>query len=243
MRIVNINRNRFQTLIFLCIAKRISGVTLIGEVKFSSKYLKYSTTLLIKAISEALEEYPSLNSMVKYGSNTKLIKLSDVDARLTISFDMTEDEKGVYSYIIHQSNKKSIQEIYQEISNIKEETIYNQAVYKKIKLLQKFPLFFGKIITKLLLLNPVHQAKTFGSFTVTSMGKRNQLLCIPISGSTFTFTIGCPKTITDSNDNMCCCNLVMVFDHRVLDGIEASNFLNSIKNRFSYHEKQLGQYL
>ncbi|PQQ39271.1 2-oxo acid dehydrogenase subunit E2 [Photorhabdus laumondii] len=235
MKLTKTQDNRKQTLIFLDIAKGIKGVTFVTKINISPCKMSYATSVLIKSISEALKEFRHLNCMMKYGNSTRLINMEAINARLTISKE-DESQEGIYTYTIENADNKSINNIYEEISSIKKEGLKKQTSYKKIRLIQKLPLFIGRLISKCLMFNPKNQASLFGSFTVTSFGKESQNLCIPISGSTFTFTLGCPE---QTEKDTYSCNLVMVFDHRVLDGVEASRFLNKVKSNFMEYESTL----
>ncbi|MEK9498489.1 2-oxo acid dehydrogenase subunit E2 [Photorhabdus sp. P32] len=235
MKLTKIQSNRKQTLIFLDIVNGIKGVTLVTKINISPCKMSYATSVLIKAIGETLKEFRHLNCMVKYGSSIRLINMEAINARLTISKE-DESQEGIYTYTIENADKKSTNTIYEEISLIKKEGLKKQTSYRKIRLIQKLPLFIGRLLSKWLILNPKNQASLFGSFTVTSFGKESQNLCIPISGSTFTFTLGCPE---QTEKDVYSCNLVMVFDHRVLDGVEASRFLNKVKSNFMEYESTL----
>ena len=237
MRLSKVCPWRKQTIIFLDIAKNIRGVTLVGEVRIKKTDIKYATPILIKAISEVLSSWPHLNCMVKIGSDHRLICMDEISARLTLSYDEERGSSGVYSALLKNTDKLTIQEINNELVKIKSEKFKKQ-IYKKFKLIQKTPVFWGKLLAKsILYFSPNMQKELFGSFTVTSFGKNSQHLCIPLSGSTFTFTLGAPKkNLADSY----LLNLVMVFDHRVLDGLEASIFLEKIKNNFSFYTAGTG---
>jgi pyruvate/2-oxoglutarate dehydrogenase complex dihydrolipoamide acyltransferase (E2) component len=224
-------------LIFLDIARKIQGVTLIDEVKIGKNNLKYATSVLIKSISEAIKDAPHLNCMIKYGTNDKLIKMDEISSRLTVCYEQKGKPCGVYSTVLQKTDNLTTLNIYDRIVEIKERGVNDLDSYRNITLIQKYPLFIGKLATKLmLLLNIKLQKDIFGSFTVTSFGKNSQNLCIPISGSTFTYTLGSPRTF---DNELYLLNIVMVFDHRVLDGLEASQLLNRVKENFSFYASQL----
>lgn len=233
MKLTRISKERKQTLIFLDLSKAVRGVTLITFLEISRHNLRYATAILIKAISEGMHAFPHLNSMVKYGSRQTLLCMHEINARLTISH-MGENSKGsVFSHLLLNTDTKSVSEIYNEIALIKNESLKKSDVYQKIKLIQSLPLMVGKLLSKITLLNPRNQEKLFGSFAVTSLGKNSQKCLLPISGSTFSFNIGAPFR---EENGILSCNLVMVFDHRVLDGLEASMFLDKIKECFIRYE-------
>lgn len=239
MKYKKIDSNRKQTLIFLELAKAIRGVALIDEIKSHRQYTKYATSLLIKSISDALDEERHLNCMIKYGSDNKLIELQDISARLTVSYENDGLSTGVYSSVITNTNNMSTLEVYRAISDLKSKGISSFDDSKRIRMLQRLPYFFAKWVSKFIFyFRPAVQRDFFRSFTVTSLGKKSLKLCIPISGSTFTFQLGSPK-ILDADE--CLFNIVMIYDHRVIDGIQASNLLDKIKTFYSKHLNDLGQ--
>lgn len=228
MKLTKISDERKQTLIFLSLASHVKPITFTSKVRFKKELFKFITPLLIKSVSLAFEYYPDLNCMMKHGSLNKVLCLDRIHARLTI-VKKENDIDGVYSFVIKDSNKKTVSELKNEILKIKETPLQNFSFYNRFKLLQKLPLLIGKIVTNLLLLKKENQEELWGSFTVTSLGKNSPNLCIPISGSTFTFTLGASRNL---DHDLCECNLTMVFDHRILDGLQASQFLNKIKEYF-----------
>lgn len=233
MKLEKITNSRNQTIIFLDIAKNIPSVTLIDKVYIDKLYLKYSTAILISAVTNAINEMPHLNCMVKYGTDNKIISMKNISARLTISDKKNNGIKGVYSTLLNNVKNESTIDIYNKILEIKRKGIKGLESYNKVILLQKLPYHISKFLVKTMLyLFPKKQSELFGSFTVTSFGKNSQKICIPISGSTFTFTLGSIQNIDSNNPFL---NIVMIFDHRIIDGIEASILLDKIKDNFAIY--------
>lgn len=230
MKSIKVSNERKQTLIFLSLAKKVKAVTFVSKVSINKNAFKYITALLVKSISLAFKDYPHLNCMMQYGYFNRLLYLDKVSARLTVS-KTEKNIEGVYSYMIDNSDNKTIGAIQDEIQKIKSIPLNQSPFYHQLQLLQKLPLIIGKLFVKLLLLQKKKQSALWGSFTLTSLGKDSQFACFPISGSTFTFTLGAPQVVDDKTYE---CNLVMVFDHRVLDGLQASRFLNKIKENLMF---------
>lgn len=225
MKSAYIQNERKQTLIFLSLAKKVEGVTLISKIRFDRGLLKYATASLIKSISMALVQFPALNCIVQYGTMSKLLYLDQVDARLVVAKNCRGVE-GVYSFPIRNTEIKTVESIFNEIQEIKKTPLEQFPFYRQLQLLQRLPLFLGKLLMNLFLFKKENQAAFWGSFTVTSLGRNSHDVCIPISGSTFAFVLGSPKIMDDKQVE---CNLTMVFDHRVVDGLQASRVMNAIK--------------
>lgn len=238
MKNKKIDNDRKQTLIFLELSKAVRSVVLVDDIKIHQQELKYATAILIKAVSHALDDNRNLNCMIKYGSDHNLIKLKEISARLTISFCNEDFKSGVYSANIQDTDKMSPIEIYKTISELKRKGFEGLDNYKRIKRIQKTPYFIAKWLAKLTFyFSPSIQRDFFGSFTVTSLGKKSVKMCIPISGSTFTFQLGSPQFL---EGNECLLNITMIYDHRILDGLQASDLLHDIKNNFSKYKLNLG---
>ncbi|MEJ5075871.1 2-oxo acid dehydrogenase subunit E2 [Erwinia sp. MYb535] len=226
MKLSRINPSRKQTLVFLELSKNVKGVTLINQVNIDPIKMKMVTSILVKSISIVLQEHPDLNCMLKYGSHNKLIFPDEINARITSS----EKNQGVISFQVKNSDKKTIKEINDEIKQKKIQCGDKHDIDRKIMLIRKLPLWLGILFSKLALLVSDNQISIFSSFTVTSFGQQSQHVCIPISGSTFTFTMGAPF---QNSQNGYQSHLVMIFDHRVLDGMQAASFLNDITTVFN----------
>lgn len=238
MRNKKIDKKRNQTLIFLELAKSVRSVVLIDEIKIPQRCLKYATSILIKSISNALDDNRDLNCMIKYGSDNNIIKSKIISARLTVSYENECSCSGVYSTIIKNTDKMSPIDIYRAVSEMKHKGLEKLDNYQKIKIIQKLPYLIAKWLAKFLFyFHPTIQQEFFGSFTVTSLGKKSIKMCIPISGSTFTFQLGYPQYLDNSDFLL---NITMVYDHRILDGIQASDLLNKIKSNFSKYMLNLG---
>ncbi|WJY13464.1 2-oxo acid dehydrogenase subunit E2 [Pectobacteriaceae bacterium CE90] len=241
MKLQKVSKERNQTLSFLSISKNIPAITLIREVNVShivkSAKLGSMTAITIKAISDALAKFPDLNVMVKFGSSNTLICLNDISVRLTLEKTLN-GVSGVYSRVIKNTDIKTVMDIEKALKEIKHENVKESEHYRKIRLIQQLPGFLAAILMKLALRSSKTQAETWGSFTVTSLGKNGPDMCIPISGSTFTFTLGAvsEKPIVAGEEIVAAwvANLVMVFDHRVLDGKLASQLLGQVKQNIEH---------
>ncbi|MEM0674572.1 MULTISPECIES: 2-oxo acid dehydrogenase subunit E2 [Dickeya] len=237
MKLLKVSRERRQTLSFLAISRGIPAITIMREIDVSrivaAGMQRNMTAITIKAISEALHQFSQLNAMIKFGSDSTLICPDNISTRVTLEKTLN-GVSGVYSRVIKHTEKLSVAEIGRALQQFKQEDAATSEHYKKIRFIQRLPTWLAGLLLRLAMLSPKLQAETWGSFTVTSLGKNGPDACIPISGSTFTFTVGVinERLLRPSHDMELShvVNLTMVFDHRVLDGRLASEFLTRIKS-------------
>ncbi|MEI7344548.1 2-oxo acid dehydrogenase subunit E2 [Dickeya chrysanthemi] len=239
MKLLQVSRERRQTLSFLAISRGIPAITVIREIDVSrivaSGQQRSMTAITIKAISEALRQFPQLNAMIKFGSDSTLICPDNISTRVTLE-KVLNGVSGVYSRVIKNTDRLSVADIERALQQFKQEDAATSEHYRKIRLIQRLPPLLAGLLLRLAMLSPKLQAETWGSFTVTSLGKNSPDICIPLSGSTFTFTLGLINEKWSRNAHeheeamLHVANLSMIFDHRVLDGRLASEFLAQIKS-------------
>ncbi|MBT1427831.1 2-oxo acid dehydrogenase subunit E2 [Dickeya dianthicola] len=236
MKLLKVSRERRQTLSFLAISRGIPAITVMREIDVSRIVAggrqRSMTAITIKAISEALRQFPQLNAMIRFGSDSTLICPDNISTRVTLEKALN-GVSGVYSRVIKHTDRLSVADIEQALQQFKQEDAATSEHYEKIRLIQRLPPLLAGLL-RLAMLSPRLQAETWGSFTVTSLGKNGPDACIPISGSTFTFTLGLINEMLSRNTHETAvshvANLTMIFDHRVLDGRLASEFLAQIKS-------------
>ncbi|AIR68250.1 2-oxo acid dehydrogenase subunit E2 [Dickeya fangzhongdai] len=237
MKLLKVSRERRQTLSFLAISRGIPAITVMREIDVSrivaGGLQRSMTAITIKAISEALRQFPQLNAMIRFGSDSTLICPDNISTRVTLEKALN-GVSGVYSRVISNTDRLSVADIERALRQFKQEDAATSEHYEKIRFIQRLPPLLAGLLLRLAMLSPRRQAETWGSFTVTSLGKNSPDACIPISGSTFTFTLGLinEKLSRNSHDVAMShvANLSMIFDHRVLDGRLASEFLAQIKS-------------
>ncbi|ACS86102.1 2-oxo acid dehydrogenase subunit E2 [Musicola paradisiaca] len=237
MKLRQVSRERRQTLSFLAISKGIPAITVMREIDVSrivaGGQQRSMTAITIKAISDALRQYPQLNAMIKYGSASTLICPDNISSRVTLEKSLN-GVSGVYSRVISNTDRLPVADIDRALQQFKQEDAATSEHYEKIRFIQRLPPWLASLLLRLAMLSPKLQAQTWGSFTVTSLGKNGPDACIPLSGSTFTFTLGVINEKPSRNPQDMAMShvatLSMIFDHRVLDGRLASEFLAQIKS-------------
>lgn len=157
---------------------------------------------VVKALVETLREYPIINS--SWSENSILVR-GQINIGIAVS---TGD--GLIVPVIHGADKLSLIALAKKIEEVKEKARHN-----KLKL------------------SDVQN----GTFTLNNTGALGSIASQPLvnypqSGMLTTETIiRRPVVVEDSIVIRSVMNITFTFDHRVLDGADASNFLSSLKKR------------
>ena len=157
---------------------------------------------MVKALVETLREYPIINS--SWSENSILVR-GQINIGIAVS---TGD--GLIVPVIHGADKLSLIALAKKIEEVKEKARHN-----KLKL------------------SDVQN----GTFTLNNTGALGSIASQPLvnypqSGMLTTETIiRRPVVVEDSIVIRSVMNITFTFDHRVLDGADASNFLSSLKKR------------
>ncbi|MHD0397639.1 dihydrolipoamide acetyltransferase family protein [Staphylococcus simulans] len=156
----------------------------------------------VKAVAEALKEYPMLNSSWQ-GSEIKVHK------NINISIAVAVEDK-LYTPVIHNADEKSIKGIAREINELAQKARQNKLTQADLQ---------GGTFT-------VNNTGTFGS--VSSMGIINHPQAAILQVESI---VKKPVVIDDMIAIRNMVNLCISIDHRILDGLQAGRFMNAIKNR------------
>lgn len=197
--------------------KNIPQVTLVSEVnmektvelykklkldqKFSNQYGNITyTDLLLKATSITLKKFPEINSHFK---NEKIIRLRQINIGLAIGV-----KEGLIVPVIRDCDKKTLKEI----------IIQRKALIEKARE------------------NKLSPDELQGStFTISNMGNCGVDVFTPLLNPPEIAILGVgriikrPVVVNDEIKIKSMMYLNLTFDHRVIDGVPASNFLNAIK--------------
>ncbi|RIN75648.1 dihydrolipoamide acetyltransferase family protein [Staphylococcus simulans] len=156
----------------------------------------------VKAVAEALKEYPMLNSSWQ-GSEIKVHK--DINISIAVAV-----EDKLYTPVIHHADEKSIKGIAREINELAQKARQNKLTQADLQ---------GGTFT-------VNNTGTFGS--VSSMGIINHPQAAILQVESI---VKKPVVIDDMIAIRNMVNLCISIDHRILDGLQAGRFMNTIKNR------------
>lgn len=191
----------------------------------------------IFCLAKAVKEFEILNSM-RYG-NRKVIIFDDVDISFLFESENNFDMSPII-YVIKAADKKTFQEINNEIQNLKEKKkeFFNEQE-KNVKSYYLIPKFIRKLIIKRKYrYDPFFRKKYGGTICVSSLGKFVQGwgYGIPISGFTLFAIIGAiSKKAVVNNDKIEIRELVNTtfsVDHDLVDGAPGVRFGMRFKELF-----------
>jgi len=159
------------------------------------------TAMLLKAVATALREHPLLNSTLE---DEQIKVFEDINVGVAAA-----TEKGLVVPVVHNADKKTLSEI---AARVKE-------LIEKAKQ--------GKLAKEDL---------TGGTFTVTNLGMYGVDVFIPIINPPETAILGVgriaekPVPVDNEIKMKPVMQLSLSFDHRVVDGAPAAQFLQTVKN-------------
>jgi pyruvate dehydrogenase E2 component (dihydrolipoamide acetyltransferase) len=167
------------------------------------------TAIIVKAVAEALNEFPLLNSTLE-GDRIKMFE--DVNVGVAVA-----TENGLIVPVIHNADKKPLEEIEAAIKELTEKA--RQAKLTKEEL-------------------------TGGTFTITNLGMYDVDFFTPIINPPEAAILGIGK-ITEkpvaSNARIEIKPVLMLslsYDHRILDGAPAAQFLQRVKEKIQNTTEQ-----
>jgi pyruvate dehydrogenase E2 component (dihydrolipoamide acetyltransferase) len=160
------------------------------------------TAILVEAVAKALIEHPLINSTLE-GDQIKLFE----DVNIGVA---TATEYGLIVPVIHDAGRKSRREI---------DTLINELTEKARQ---------GKL---------AKEGLTGGTFTITNLGMYGVEFFTPIINPPETAILGAGKIIekpTVANGKIEVKSMMMLslsYDHRVVDGVPAAEFLRKVKEK------------
>lgn len=165
------------------------------------------TPFFIKAISEALMEYPLVNAALMPDNN--IVKNKNVHMGIAVALGAKGDE-GLIVPVIREANLKTLIDLAKELESIAKKARSNSLSVADVQ---------------------------GGTFTLTNPGSYGAILGTPMinapqAGIIGTYTIKKVPMIVDEMIAMrSVMNLVLTYDHRIIDGGVAGRFLLSIKQK------------
>ena len=163
------------------------------------------TVLLLKLISMTLSEFPDINSALENG---KIVEYESVNINIAVDSPI-----GLVTPVIREVNLKGLKELIKDY-----EDVISRAKETKLKQVD----FVG------------------GTFTITNLGMFGVDYFNPIINPPQAAILGInrivekPRVLDNEIKIVKTMNLSLTFDHRIIDGAEASRFLLKLK---SYIEK------
>jgi pyruvate dehydrogenase E2 component (dihydrolipoamide acetyltransferase) len=177
--------------------------TLVSELKEEESIRPTYTDILVKAVAEALKKHSIVNSRVDEG-RIKLLK--EINIGIAVA-----QEEGLIVPVMQNVDKKSIKQI----------AISRKELVKKARK--------GELLTR---------EVSGGTFTLSNLGMFDIDIFIPIINPPESAILGVgrilekPVAINGNISVRPVMTLCLVFDHRVMDGAQASQFMKTLTQIF-----------
>ena len=197
-------------------ARNMVPVTLTMEVD-ASKLVKLKDTehvsfnsFVVKTVAKALEIYPMMNSSIE---GDEITTYSDVNVCVAINTD-----QGLVAPTIANANRKSLKEINDEVVLLAEKAKANRLTIEEL---------------------------TGGTFTITNLGAFDIESFAPIINPPQCGILGLgriayrPYADGERISTRPLTVLTLVFDHRIIDGLPAARFLQTVKRNLEDPESLL----
>jgi pyruvate/2-oxoglutarate dehydrogenase complex dihydrolipoamide acyltransferase (E2) component len=189
------------------------------------------TALLLKAIGIAQRSHPCSRAALLPWGQTMVI--NKIVAGFTVE-KVVDDEPAVYLGIIKDPDTKSLAEISAELQTYSEGDINDVPQLAMEERFNHMPWLVRRFILLLGLTIPWIRFRYLpASFGLTSIGKYGIQGVVPpcVNASTFGVGVVEPKPVVHNGqiEIRPMMNLILNFDHRVIDGAPASRFLSDVQ--------------
>ncbi len=167
-------------------------------------------SFVVKAVAKALEVHPMMNSSIE---GDEITTYSDINVCVAINTD-----QGLVAPTIANANRKSLQEINNEVSLLAEKAKSNQLTIQEL---------------------------TGGTFTISNLGAYDIESFAPIINPPQCGILGLgriaykPYASGEQITTRPLTVLTLVFDHRIIDGLPAAKFLQTVKRNLEDPEQLL----
>ncbi|MHA1744041.1 MAG: 2-oxo acid dehydrogenase subunit E2 [Candidatus Heimdallarchaeota archaeon] len=199
------------------------------------------TSWIMKCVAQAVEENPIVQTFRK--GRRKMIQFKDVDIKCLVEKEI-RGRKVPIAYIIRQANKKSFQEIQNEIRTAqkysKDQREKEAKQKKRQKLLMKLPKMIRALLWRSIIKDPFKIRKNLGTVGVTAMGMFGKGIvgyAIPKTFHATTCALGAivkkPVYINDELVPRDILHVVVEFDHDIVDGAPAVRFVSRLHQLLS----------
>jgi len=177
-------------------------VDMSKAVKLREKAQASYTDMLVKAVAKALAEHPIINSTLE---DEKIKIFADVNVGVAVA-----TERGLIVPVIHNADKKTLEEIASKLKELVEKTKQGKLTKEEL---------------------------TDGTFTITNLGMYGVDVFTPIVNPPETAILGVgrvverPVVVDGQIVVRPMMHLSLTFDHRVVDGAPAAEFLQKVKQK------------
>lgn len=193
----------------------------------------------LKCVGQAISENKAVHALRK-GRN-RLVVFDDIDISIVVEKEV-HGEKVPLPVVIRDVNRKTLQEINQEIKSAKEQEINNENDYILgdsryrwlMKLYVSLPQYIRLIIWKFILKDPFLIKKISGTVVVTSLGMMGNIKGWAVPGGflPISFILGSivkkPGVVKDQIEIREYLHMSIAIDHDVVDGSPAARFVSRL---------------
>jgi len=175
-------------------------VDMTNAVKLREETQASYTDMLVKAVAQALREHPVMNSTLE---DEQIKVFEDVNVGVAVA-----TEKGLVVPVIHNADKKSLSEASSELKLLVEKAREGKLTKEEL---------------------------TGGTFTITNLGMYGVDVFIPIINPPEAAILGVgrvvekPVVVDNEITTKPVMQLSLSFDHRIVDGAPAAQFLQRVK--------------
>jgi len=171
-----------------------------NAVKLREKVHVSYTDMLVRAVAKALAEYPIINSTLE---NEKIKIFADINVGVAVA-----TERGLIVPVIYNADRKTLEEITSVLKKLVEKAKQGRLTKEEL---------------------------TGGTFTITNLGMYEVDVFTPIVNPPETAILGVgrvverPVVVDKQIVVRPVMQLSLTFDHRVVDGAPAAQFLQKVK--------------
>jgi pyruvate dehydrogenase E2 component (dihydrolipoamide acetyltransferase) len=159
------------------------------------------TAFAVKAVAEALEGSPIMNSIIEA---EEITTYSDINVAVAINTD-----QGLVAPVISSANKKSVKEISAEIEDLSQKAKENRLTIEELTA-------------------GTFTVTNLGAYDVESFAPViNPPQCAILGLGRIAFS---PFAVGENVTARAATLLTLVFDHRIVDGVPAAKFLRDVRN-------------
>jgi pyruvate/2-oxoglutarate dehydrogenase complex dihydrolipoamide acyltransferase (E2) component len=204
----------------------------LREIKETTGESISFTGFIIYSCAKAVEMNKHMHAYRDW--RNRLILFDEVDVSTTVE-RLVEEQYEVVPTIIRAANRKSIQEIHQEIRQVQSQKVQEARVFRAIQWYLAIPAFIRRLFFRVLDRAPHLMKKNGGTVMVTSVGMfgRGAGWGIPIPSHTLNITVGGivsrPSVVNGQIENREHLCLTVSFDHDIIDGAPAARFIQRFK--------------
>jgi pyruvate/2-oxoglutarate dehydrogenase complex dihydrolipoamide acyltransferase (E2) component len=206
--------------------------SMINEHKERTGETLSFTAFIVTCLAKAVEEHKIIQGYRK--GKGKVVLFDDVDVNTQIEREV-DGGNWVMPYIIRAANKKTFEEVHQEIRAAQVKQVKESQEYGRFEWYLRIPSFLRRLFFWIYIRSPVLQKKIAGTVGVTSLGMfaEGGFWGIPITTQTLLVTLGGivkkPAMVNGSLEEREYLSVTLSFDHDIIDGAPAARFTQRLK--------------